>query len=82
MTGFPRVSILTVDLFCALILVDFVVPFEVDFGIGFCFSWLRIRDGNFTHGYGYLRVQYPHGQGMGIFLYPWVLPIPYPFSHR
>jgi hypothetical protein len=40
-----------------------------------------IRDGNFTHGYGYPRVPYPHGQGMGIFLYSWVLPIPYPFSH-
>jgi hypothetical protein len=36
MTGFPGVSILTVELFCALILVDFVV----DFGIGVLIAFL------------------------------------------
>jgi hypothetical protein len=41
----------------------------------------RTKDGNFTHGYGYPRVSYPHGQGMGILLYPRVVPIPYPLSH-
>ena len=39
------------------------------------------KDGNFTHGYGYPRIPYPHGQGMGTILYPWVVPIPYPLSH-
>jgi hypothetical protein len=39
------------------------------------------KDGNFTHGYGYPRVPYPHGQGMGTLLYPRAVPIPYPPSH-
>jgi hypothetical protein len=42
---------------------------------------LRTKDGNFTHGYGYPRVPYPHGQGMGTLLCPWVVPIPCPLSH-
>jgi hypothetical protein len=42
---------------------------------------LGIKDGNFTHGYRYPRVPYPHGQGMGTLLYPRVVPISYPLSH-
>jgi hypothetical protein len=41
-----------------------------------------IKDGNFTHGYGYLRVLYSHGQGMDILFYLRVVPISYPLSHE
>jgi hypothetical protein len=33
---------------------------------------ITTKDGNFTHGYGYPRVPYPHGQGMGTLFCPWV----------
>jgi hypothetical protein len=38
----------------------------------------KLRDGNFTHGYGYPWVSDPMGTGMGTKFYPWVIPVPDP----
>jgi hypothetical protein len=36
-----------------------------------------LKDASFIHGYGYLRVPYPHVQNMSIFLYQWIIPVSY-----